>query len=106
MHPGAVFSDQNSDTTPGSGSQSPWKRYGGADAMLETLGPRVTNGPVECRPPPFQGLNIRIPIMIPMQGRGFINQGSTSLVFIGLRVWDAMLTNIEDDYILLLGMGS
>ena len=28
-------------------------------------------------PPPFKGLNTRIPIIIPMKGRGFINQGST-----------------------------
>ena len=28
-------------------------------------------------PPPFKGLTIRIPIIIPIQGRGFINQGST-----------------------------
>ena len=27
-------------------------------------------------PPPFKGLNIRIPIMIPIKGRGCINQGS------------------------------
>ena len=37
---------------------------------------------VECRPminksPPSKGLNIRIPIMIPIEGRGFIIQGST-----------------------------
>ena len=25
----------------------------------------------------FKGLNIRIPIMIPIKGRGFLNQGST-----------------------------
>ena len=27
-------------------------------------------------PPVFKGLNIRIPIIIPIKGRGFINQGS------------------------------
>ena len=26
--------------------------------------------------PPFKGLNIRIPILIPIKGRGVINQGS------------------------------
>ena len=26
--------------------------------------------------PPFRGLNIGIPIVIPIKGRGFINQGS------------------------------
>ena len=26
--------------------------------------------------PPFKGLNIRIPTIIPIKGRGFINQGS------------------------------
>ena len=29
------------------------------------------------KPPPFRGLNIRITIKIPINGRGFINQGST-----------------------------
>ena len=29
------------------------------------------------KPPPFKGLNIRIVIIIPTKGRGFINQGST-----------------------------
>ena len=28
------------------------------------------------KPPPFKGLDIRIPIIIPIQGRGFINHGS------------------------------
>ena len=28
------------------------------------------------KPPPFKGLNIRIHIIIPIKGRGFINQGS------------------------------
>ena len=26
--------------------------------------------------PPFKGLNVRIPIIIPIKGRGFMNQGS------------------------------
>ena len=31
------------------------------------------------KPPPFKGLNMRMPIIIiiPIKGRGFINQGST-----------------------------
>ena len=29
------------------------------------------------RPPPFRGLNFGIPIIIPIKGRGFINDGST-----------------------------
>ena len=29
------------------------------------------------KPPPFYGLNIRIPILLPIKGRGFIEQGST-----------------------------
>ena len=29
------------------------------------------------KPRPFKGLNIRIPIIIPIKGRGFINRGST-----------------------------
>ena len=28
------------------------------------------------QPPPYEGLNIRIPIIIPIKGRGFINHGS------------------------------
>ena len=48
------------------------------------------------KPPPFKGLNIRIPIIIPMKGRGFINQG-LGIGFRGsglrdqcLRFWDHM----------------
>ena len=29
------------------------------------------------KPPPFKGLNIRIPIRIPIKRRGFTNHGST-----------------------------
>ena len=29
------------------------------------------------KPPPFKGLSTRIPIIIPIKGRGFINKGST-----------------------------
>ena len=29
------------------------------------------------KPAPFKGLHIRIPIIIPAKGRGFINHGST-----------------------------
>ena len=37
---------------------------------------------IQCRPminkpPPFKGLNIRIPIIIPVKRRGFINHGFT-----------------------------
>ena len=28
------------------------------------------------KPPPFKGINIGIPIIIPIKGRGFINHGS------------------------------
>ena len=28
------------------------------------------------KPPPFKGLNIGIPITVPIKGRAFINQGS------------------------------
>ena len=43
-------------------------------------------GPCYCRPmiynsPSFRGLNSKILIRIPMQGRGFINEGSTLLGF-------------------------
>ena len=34
-------------------------------------------------PPPFQGRNIRIPIVIPMKGKGFLNQGSGLLGNLG-----------------------
>ena len=32
---------------------------------------------------PFKGPNIRIPIIIPMKGQGFVHHGFT----LGLRVW-------------------
>ena len=28
------------------------------------------------KPPAFKGLNIRIPSIIPIKGRGFVNEGS------------------------------
>ena len=31
-------------------------------------------------PPPFRGLNIRIPVAIPISGMGVINYGSTLMV--------------------------
>ena len=34
------------------------------------------------QPPPFKGLNIRIPILIPVKGKRFIDQGS-GLIFGG-----------------------
>ena len=34
------------------------------------------------KPPPLKGLNIRIPVLIPIKGRGVINYGSTLY-----RVW-------------------
>ena len=37
------------------------------------------------KPPPFKGLNVRIPIIIPIKGRGFINHGS-GLGLRGVRV--------------------
>ena len=36
------------------------------------------------KPPPFKGLNIRIPIIIPIKGRGFINQGSGLPAYVDL----------------------
>ena len=35
------------------------------------------------KPPPFQGLDIRIPVLIPIKGRGFINQVSA----LGFRIY-------------------
>ena len=32
------------------------------------------------KPPGFKGLNVGIPIIIPIKGRGFINQGSTLFI--------------------------
>ena len=37
------------------------------------------------RPPPFKGLDIGIPILIPAKGRGFMNQGSGVQSFGGCR---------------------
>ena len=34
-------------------------------------------GPVIDKPPPFKGINIRIPSILPTKGRGLIKQGST-----------------------------
>ena len=34
------------------------------------------------KPPPFKGLNTRIPIIIPIKGRGFINHGSGVRAFL------------------------
>ena len=39
-------------------------------------------------PPPFKGLNIRIPIVLPIQGRGFTNQGSG----LGLKIGSVAFT--------------
>ena len=39
------------------------------------------------KPPPFKGLSIRIPIIIPIKGWGCINYGSTLDVFLE-HVWD------------------
>ena len=33
--------------------------------------------PVSNKPPPFKGRNIRISLIIPIKGKGLINQGST-----------------------------
>ena len=34
------------------------------------------------KPPPFKGLNIRIPIVTRIKGKGFINEGSGLLRFV------------------------
>ena len=41
------------------------------ETTLSGLGFRVMIN----KPSPFKGLNIRIPTIIPLKGRGFINQG-------------------------------
>ena len=40
------------------------------------LGFRLQCRPMINNPPPFKCVNIRIPIIIPIKGRGFMNQGS------------------------------
>ena len=42
------------------------------------------------KPPPFMGLNIRIPIIIPVRRTGFINQGS------GLRVQSLGFVQLQE----------
>ena len=42
-------------------------------------------------PPPFKGLNIRIPMLIPIMGRGFLNKGST----LGFRVSQVLIQGIS-----------
>ena len=41
------------------------------------------------KPPPFKGLNIRIPIIITIKGRGFINPGSTLCPYQGSQLANA-----------------
>ena len=41
-----------------------------------TLRMKVSCRPMINRPPGFKGVNMRIPIIIPIKGRGSINQGS------------------------------
>ena len=53
------------------------------------------------KPPPFQGLNCRIPILIPIKGRGFLNQGSrlstSSMDTVSGSVEDVVLKMLEGD---------
>ena len=49
----------------------------GKENGIYYLGFRVKCRPMINKPPPFKGLKKRVPIIIPIRGRGFINQGST-----------------------------
>ena len=42
-------------------------------------------------PLPFKGLNVRIPIVIPIEGRGLVNHGTT----LGFRVWEPVASGGE-----------
>ena len=53
------------------------------------------------KPPPFKGLNIRIPIIMPIKGRGFINQGSglpgSGRILIAIKVFaDVAMVEVID----------
>ena len=56
------------------------------------------------KPTPFKGLNIRIPIIIPIKGRGFINQGST-LRLILKALSDTMLSSLKFGGVPHMGVG-
>ena len=47
-----------------------------AEYPIEPLGINRLSRPMINKPLPFKGLDIRIPILFPIKGRGFINQGS------------------------------
>ena len=49
-----------------------WRFLGGFGGIL-SLSFGVECEPVISTPPPFHDLNVRIPIMTPSKGRGFIN---------------------------------
>ena len=46
------------------------------------------------KPPPFTGLNIRIPIIIPTKGEGFMNHGFT-FTCLGFRVQEVAVSWLE-----------
>ena len=49
--------------------------------------------PMINKPPPFKGLNSRIPVIIPMKGRGFVNQGLGLVSLHPLIIpWDVPIT--------------
>ena len=47
------------------------------------------------KPLPFKGLNIRIPIKIPIKGRGFINQGSSVGYLLSRRIFSFPSMTVE-----------
>ena len=55
-----------------------WGKWGNGNYFFRVQGlgldPRLRN------PPPFKGLNIRIPATIPIKGRGFTNHGSGLII--------------------------
>ena len=49
------------------------------------------------KPPPFKGLTIGIPTIIPIKGRGLVHQGSTLVIEgLGFRV-EALLWKMKDE---------
>ena len=53
------------------------------------LRPSNKRRPLINKPPPFKGLNIGIPILTPIKGRGFVNQWSgLPSILRGLKRWD------------------
>ena len=72
---------------------------GGANPLIKRFFHSRSRGgrrPRINKPPPFAGLNIRIPIIIPITGWGLINYGSTLGFRVRARSWFAhQVTRVE-----------